>query len=58
LIMWIIFAGVSILMTVIFVFDDVYCSQTYCDNQQKHLNVALHDNNDSQQKFSYKVSKS
>jgi len=55
--MWIIFAGISILMTVIFVFNDAYCSQTYCNNQQKHLNVALHNNNDSQQKLSHKVSK-
>jgi len=44
--MWIIFAGVSILTTLIFVFDDVYCSKTHCDNQQKYLHVAQYDNND------------
>ncbi|XP_039308630.1 uncharacterized protein LOC105198419 [Solenopsis invicta] len=41
-----IFAGVSILITVIFVFDDVYCSKTQ-SNQQKILNIALHDNDKS-----------
>ncbi|KYN28861.1 hypothetical protein ALC57_01825, partial [Trachymyrmex cornetzi] len=46
LIMWIIFAGVSILTTLIFVFDDVYCSKTHCDNRQKYLHVAQYDNND------------
>lgn len=44
--MWTIFAGVAILMTVIFIFDDIYCSKTYCDNQQKYLHVTLLDNND------------
>lgn len=44
--MWIIFAGVSILMTVIFICDDVYCSKIHCENKQKHLHVALQDSND------------
>lgn len=44
--MWIIFAGVSILMAMIFIFDDIYCSKVH-DNQQKSLYVAVHeDNND------------
>ncbi|KYM95497.1 hypothetical protein ALC62_13926, partial [Cyphomyrmex costatus] len=46
LIMWIIFAGVSILTTIIIVFDDVYCSKTHCDNRQKYLHVVQYDNDD------------
>jgi len=46
LIMWIIFAGVSIFMTVIFIIDDVYCGKAHYDNRQKYLNVIVHDNND------------
>lgn len=41
--MWIIFAGVSVLMTVIFIFDDVYSSKTQHDIQQKHLHTTLSD---------------
>lgn len=44
--MWIIFAGVSILMTVFFIFDDVYCGKTHHDNQEKYLHVMLSDNKD------------
>ncbi|XP_024872643.1 uncharacterized protein LOC112455136 [Temnothorax curvispinosus] len=47
LIMWIIFAGMAILTTVICIFDDVYCSKTHYDNnQQKYLYVTEQDNND------------
>lgn len=43
--MWTIFAGVAIFMTVIFIYNDIYCSKTHCD-QQKYLNVTIPDNND------------
>ena len=48
--MWIIFAGVSILITVFLVFDDVHCSKTY-HVQEKQLDVScshvrLPDNGD------------
>lgn len=46
LIMWIIFAGVSILMTVIFTFDDIYCKNVQYGNRQNDLYVTVHDNND------------
>ncbi|KAM0734585.1 hypothetical protein ACS0PU_011404 [Formica fusca] len=46
MIMWIIFAGVSIFMTVFFIYDDVYCSKTHHDNQEKYLHVMLPDNDD------------
>jgi trimethylamine:corrinoid methyltransferase-like protein len=41
--MWIIFAGVSILMTVIFIFDDVHSSKTHHDIQQKYSHTTLSD---------------
>lgn len=44
--MWIIFAGVAIVMAVIFIFDDVYCNNARYDNRQKDLYVTVHDNND------------
>lgn len=46
MIMWIIFAGVSIFMTVFFIFDDVYCSKIHNENQEKYLHVILPDNDD------------
>lgn len=44
--MWIIFAGVSIFMTMFFIFDDVYWSKTHHNNQEKYLHIMLPDNND------------
>lgn len=44
--MWIIFAGVSILMAVILIFDDIYCNNVQYDNRQKDLYITVHDNND------------
>ncbi|XP_070521395.1 uncharacterized protein [Cardiocondyla obscurior] len=51
LIMWIIFAGVSIFVTVIFTFDDIYCNKAQNGNNLKYLYPSNNKN-----KTSYKDS--
>lgn len=53
LIMWIIFAGVSIFMTIIFILDDVYSSKTHHDIQRKYSRTTLSNKHFQTTNFSY-----
>lgn len=43
---WFIFAGLSILITAIFIFDDIYYNGTDFDSQHRYSEITLTDNKD------------